>query len=139
MNLKLLKKAIQRFEKMLVQSKRTDLLESEIQEAVRESLLQRFEYTLEMAWKSAKRYLVECEKYSKEMGPKTVLRTCGELGLLNTETWLLYMEARQNISHDYSESKVLAVLEAMSRFQVDVNDLYRILEQRLSQATGSEP
>ena len=100
MNLNQLKNAISQFQKMLKQYKQMDSLSSSLQEAVKESLLQRFEYTQEMAWKTAKRYLVEIEGYQKDMGPNTVLRICGEVNLLDTEPWLHYQKARQNISHD---------------------------------------
>jgi len=59
-----------------------------LQDAVKESLLQRFEYTQEMAWKTAKRYLTEVEGYAGDMGPRTIIRVCGEFRIKDAEDFL---------------------------------------------------
>lgn len=137
MNVQQFNDALERLGAMLEQYQQLDQFPALLQEAVRESLLQRFEYTLEAAWKNAKRYLVEREGYDKEMGPKTVLRLCGELGLLDAENWLLYLQARQNISHDYSHQKAEAVLEMATQFYVDARRFYTALADKL--AAGDSP
>lgn len=137
MNLQTFSDALARLGAMLEQHAHADLFPALIQEAVQESLLQRFEYTLEIAWKSAKRYLVECEGYDKEMGPKTVVRLCSELGLLDAENWLLYMQARQNIAHDYSRQKAEAVLEMVSDFYREAHSLYAALDARMPREDAS--
>ncbi|MCB2261388.1 MAG: nucleotidyltransferase substrate binding protein [Candidatus Thiosymbion ectosymbiont of Robbea hypermnestra] len=54
-----LEHSVRRLGQMLAEYACIEKLEDRLQEAVRESLLQRFEYTWEMAWKTGKRYLVE--------------------------------------------------------------------------------
>ncbi len=131
MNLDPFSDALERLGAMLDQYKQSSGLSQLIREAVQESLLQRFEYTLEIAWKSARCYLVEQEGYDKGMGPKTVLRLCGELGLLDAENWLLYLQARQNIAHDYSRQKAEVVLALVTDFYADAHRLYTALAARL--------
>jgi nucleotidyltransferase substrate binding protein (TIGR01987 family) len=133
MNLNQFSDVLSRLGDMLAQSERTVELPLLMQEAVQESLLQRFEYALEIAWKSAKRYLAEQEGYSQEMGPKTVLRLCGELGLLDAETWLLYLQARQDIALDYGQGKARAVLALATDFYADARRLYAALNAKLPQ------
>lgn len=132
MNLQQFSDTLDRLGAMLAQYQHTDQFSTLIQEAIQESLLQRFEYTFEIAWKSAKRYLVEREGYNTDRGPRTVLRLCGELGLLDAETWLLYLQARQNISHDYSREKAEYVLELTSSFYADARRLYTTLSAKLN-------
>ncbi|MCA9981504.1 MAG: nucleotidyltransferase substrate binding protein [Anaerolineales bacterium] len=74
MNLDQFANTLKRLQEMLAQHQQADELPDLLQDAVEESLLQRFEYTIEVAWKSTKRYLVEVEGYDSAMGPKTVLR-----------------------------------------------------------------
>lgn len=135
MNLRQFSEALERLRAMLAQHEQTEQFSALLQEAVQESLLQRFEYTLEIAWKSAKRYLVEQEGYDKEMGPKTVLRLCGELGLLEAENWLLYLQARQDIAHDYSQQKAEAVLGLVTEFYASARQFYAALAAKLPPET----
>ncbi|MHB8091906.1 MAG: HI0074 family nucleotidyltransferase substrate-binding subunit [Syntrophales bacterium] len=139
MNLNQFSDVLSRLGDMLAQYEQADHLPPLMQEAVQESLLQRFEYTLETAWKSAKRYLVEQEGYSQEMGPKTVLRLCGELGLLDAENWLLYLQARQDIAHDYSSEKAKAVLDLATNFYTDARRFYAALNAKLSHDDVEQP
>lgn len=138
MNLSQFSAALERLGAMLAQHEQADQFSALLQEAVQESLLQRFKYTLEIAWKSAKRYLVEQEGYDKEMGPKTVVRLCGELGLLDAETWLLFLQARQDIAHDYNQHKAEAVLGLVTDFYASARRFYAVLAAKLPPA-HSEP
>lgn len=57
----------------------------------RDAALQRFEYTVEAAWKAARQYLRDVE--GMDVGsPKGVIRSCREVGLLNLEEANLALE-----------------------------------------------
>ena len=75
--------AIQRFAAMREEYGRVGELGDRLQEAVKESLIQRFEHTEEIAWKTGKRYLKTVEGYAEDAGPKPVYRQLGRLGLLD--------------------------------------------------------
>lgn len=90
-----------------------------IQEAVAESVIQRFETCYDCLWKVLKRYLVE------ELGtpdvpnsPKPVFRIANESNLLPSgiEPWLSYANARVDTAHDYSGEKARAALALMAAF-----------------------
>ena len=81
-----------------------------VREAAREALIQRFEYLIESSWKTCKRLLVETEGYDKEVGPKSLFRLAGSLGMLDAETWITCWDARLGTSHDYSEEKSAMLL-----------------------------
>ena len=130
--------ALNRLSEMLCEYARIETLPHLLQEAVKESLLQRFEYTQEMAWKTAKRYLTEVEGFDGMIGPKTVLRICGELGLLDPEAWFLYIEARQSIAHDYSGAKAAAVLEDLDDFRNEAARFLAVLQERIRAGSGGE-
>ncbi len=138
MDTKQLDDAIVRLEEMLLEYEQADKLEPLLKDAVKESLIQRFEYTHEIAWKTAKKYLVEVEGYKSDMGPNPVIRLCGELGLLDVETWLAYSTARQSTSHDYSGFKASIALDSVNEFYTDVKKLDAALKQRIEEKGRSE-
>lgn len=100
------------------------------QEAIKESVIQRFETCYDTLWKHLKRYLTE------ELGlpevrnsPKPVFRLANENHLLlnNIDSWLNYANARVNTTHDYSSEKANASLELMEEFIDDAIGLYQTL------------
>lgn len=109
-----------------------------IQEAVAESVIQRFETCYDCLWKVLKRYMHE------QLGiptvpnsPKPLLRMAHENTLLASpiETWLSYAEARIGTSHDYSGKKATEALNIMNTFIEDAITLY----QTMSEKTWNHP
>ena len=130
MNFDQFKKAIARFEEMLNAYKDESTERTELEkEAIRDSLVKRFEYTLEVAWKSCKRYLRE-EGFTEATtgSPKSIMRLAGEAGIIpSAEGWIHYINARQSTSHDYSDEKVDQVLAVVDDFYKDVIALYQTM------------
>ncbi|HOI92208.1 MAG TPA: nucleotidyltransferase substrate binding protein [Candidatus Rifleibacterium sp.] len=101
-----------------------------LQEAVAESVIQRFEICYDCMWKTLKRYLIE------ELGipevpnsPKPVFRLAFENDLFSApvERWLEFADARTSTAHDYSGEKAKAALELMSGFISNAIDLYQTM------------
>ena len=102
------------------------------QQAVAESVIQRFEACYECLWKVLKRYLIE------ELGiadapnsPKGVFKLAYENGLFAAplEQWLHYVDARVDTSHDYSGEKAQACLKLMLHFIDDAIGLYQTMSE----------
>lgn len=103
-----------------------------LQEAVAESVIQRFEVCYDCLWKVLKRYLAE------ELGvpdlpnsPKPILRIAHENHLLDDiDAWLDYAEARTDTIHDGSGEKAQqAALKRISSFASDARALYSTICQ----------
>ncbi|MDX9973314.1 MAG: nucleotidyltransferase substrate binding protein [FCB group bacterium] len=99
-----------------------------LREAVKESVIQRFETCYDCLWKILKRYLIE------ELGipevpnsPKPILRLAHENALLDSpvDVWLRYADARIDTSHDYSGEKAEVCLALMGGFVEDAIGLYQ--------------
>ena len=107
-----------------------DSLPKIIQEAVAESVIQRFEICWDCLWKLLKRHLQE-EIGLPEVpnGPNPVLRLANENQLLpgSVEQWLRYGKARVATAHDYSGKKANDALNIMGRFIDDAIRLYQTL------------
>lgn len=69
-----------------------------------DALIQRFEFTTELAWKTCKERLEE-DGYLEVNGPKPVMREAFSAGLLeNEDIWLSILTDRNRTSHIYDES-----------------------------------
>ncbi|MHB1618366.1 MAG: nucleotidyltransferase substrate binding protein [Sulfuricella sp.] len=102
-------------------------------EFVRDAVIQRFEYTYELAWKMLKRHLDESEGASAvdPLSRKDLFRLGGERGIVeNVEAWLAYHRARNETSHTYDENKAEQVYDVARQFAGDAEKLLRELERR---------
>ncbi len=99
-------------------------------EAVQESVIKRFDLALEMSWKLLLKYLAE-EVGLAEVpnGPKPILRIADQNNLLKGRiaAWILYVNARNASSHDYSGEKAAETLQVIPDFLVDATGLYETM------------
>ena len=83
---------------------------SELEE---QGLIQAFEYTHELAWKTLKDFL-ESRGVSNLYGSKDTTREAFKQGLLgNGETWMDMIKSRNLTSHTYNEETAQAVVQAI--------------------------
>lgn len=122
-----LKNAIQRFGEMLDAYRNNADRPGLEQEAVQDSLIKRFEYTLEVAWKICKKHL-ENEGFAEAAtgSPKSIIRLAAQRNLIkNPESWFVYMRFRQYTSIDYPSVNTTSLLDTTKGFYEDVIVLYR--------------
>ena len=101
-----------------------------MQEAVAESVIQRFETSYDCIWKVLKRYLLEGLGIPEvPNSPKPIFRMANENNLFvsSLEQWLSYADARIGTSHDYSGEKAKDALLLMSDFIDDAIGLYQTM------------
>lgn len=76
-------------------------------QALRDSLIQRFEYSVDLSWKYLKDYLEIIHKVVPEVrSPKNIIRESAKLGILSEEeaqTAIDMIESRNLTSHIYRE------------------------------------
>lgn len=126
-----LKKALEHLEQQFENYQTLDTSLPQItQEAVAESVIQRFETCWDCLWKVLKRYLNE------ELGlpevpnsPKPILRMAHENELFSSslDQWFSYASARIGTSHDYSGEKAQQALDLMADFVDDAIGLYQTM------------
>lgn len=76
----------------------------------KEGLIQRFEYTMELAWKVLQDLLL-FKGYEFMTGPNGTLKMAFEDGLIdNHDAWRRMMKARNLMSHTYNEDDADAVV-----------------------------
>lgn len=102
-------------------------------EYIRDSVIQRFEYTYELSWKMLKRLMIESEgKESIEpLNRKDLFRLAGKKSIIHSvEAWFEYHKARNLTSHVYKESVAEETYNVAKRFAVDSRKLFNEINKR---------
>lgn len=102
-------------------------------EILRDSVIQRFEYTYELAWKMMRRWLEANigAGYVDGISRKELFRMATEQRLIaDPLKWFRYHEARNQTSHIYDESVAQDVFSVVEDFLDDVKKFLKALEDR---------
>ena len=115
---------LEEFEKALKQLKEAGNLTT-LNELEKDGLLQRYEFTLELAWKCIKDF-AEAQGFQDVISPKSAFQKAYELELIsNKEDWLTMLEHRNMLSHMYDQLLSEAALkEIRSKY---INELEILL------------
>ncbi len=98
----------------------------------RDGVIQRFEYTMDLAWKLLQRYLREHFQVQDAAirSKKDIFREAARLQLIDdAERWIGHYEARNETSHDYNHEKAEAVFERAKMFLPDAQALLEVLRR----------
>jgi nucleotidyltransferase substrate binding protein (TIGR01987 family) len=113
-----LKKALETLRKSLIiiaDPKNKDLYDS-----LRDSVIQRFEYSIDSLWKFLKFYIQEKENVDLETSsPRIILRRAEETGLISTESYKILISglANRNLSsHIYNEETANVILKSIPHY-----------------------
>lgn len=91
----------------------------------RDASIQRFEFCVELAWKSARKVMG-----TSASAPKQVIREMYRAGLVdNVELWLMSIDQRNLSSHTYNEQLADLVYQFAADFIVHAKTLQRRLEE----------
>ena len=94
-------------------------------EAVRDSVIQRFEFTYSIALKTLRKYFIERAfilEGVNQMSFNEMIRTASQLNLIksNLEKWTIYREMRNMTSHTYDEKIALQVVSIIPDFSDEI-------------------
>lgn len=100
----------------------------------RNSVIQCFEFTYELAYKMILRQLtqiVETSENLKQMNFSDLIRTAAQAGLIpDVKRFLQYREMRNLTSHTYDDRKAELVLTVLDDFEKDIDYLIQQLNSR---------
>lgn len=101
---------------------------------IKDSCIQRFEYTYESAKKIMNKFLKkEYDKTEKDLSINNIFREMYSLGLIkNFENWVDYREKRNITSHEYDIKLTYPILDCIADFIDDVEFLINNLENILT-------
>lgn len=82
--------------------------DGEKREFLRDSIIQRFEFTAELAWKTIREY--ELLQGIRLDTPREVLKRAFKIGIIVDDAgWLLLLQDRNNTSHVYDENIAIEI------------------------------
>ena len=84
----------------------------DVDDLLEEGLIQRFEYTHELAWKVMKDY-AEYQGHTDIQGSRDAFRKALEMGIIDDERWMESIKDRNLTSHNYDDEIALNVLTAI--------------------------
>ena len=98
---------------------------------LRDGVIQRFEYTMDLAWKFLQRYL-KIDLQVDELvirSKKDLFREAARLQVLDdAERWIVHYEARNATSHNYNQKIANRVYAQAKLFLPDVKKLMEMLK-----------
>lgn len=109
--------------------------DEEIDDLLEEGLIQRYEYTHELAWKVMKDY-AEYQGITGISGSRDAIRQTFQFGLIDDENWMRSIYDRNLTSHQYDEETAQEIVEK-------ITDIYYPLfvkyEKVMLKKSGLEP
>lgn len=106
------------------------LRKGQLDELAREGLVQRFEYTFELGWKTLADYLSGQGVTLPIGGVRGIIRAAFEISVIvDGDAWMAALKARNECAHVYDDERINAILEA-----IEAQHLYTLvaLRERLS-------
>ena len=96
---------------------------------MRDSAIQRFEFTFDLCWKTIKAYLenqgIRCAS------PKSCFKEAFQQGLIKyEEVWLEMIERRNETVHTYNAEMAEAVYIRLQEFAKTFRQLHKVLEEK---------
>ncbi len=98
----------------------------------KEGVIQRFEYTFELAWNTMKNYLEYAGVELKEKSPRAVIKEAFAASLISDgQQWIDMMLLRNELSHNYDPDEFETAFEAIAETYFFVlGDIIAVLEEK---------
>ena len=106
----------------------------ELSQLEKEGVIQRFEYTIELAWNVMKDYLESENVVFEQVTPRAVIRKAFETNFIEDgETWMNALDMRNRMSHTYDFEMFERVVEDIRyRYLAEFDELHsKLLERSL--------
>ncbi len=121
-------KSLQSLEEAIDASKKK--VNKENFEFFRDSVIQRFEYTIEQAWKLLKHVLLE-EEWLDCNSPKGTIKEGFQNGYItNIDIWFAMIEARNMTSHTYEEENADALYQNIITYKSSLEEYDEFLSAK---------
>lgn len=115
----------------LLQESIDQKLEKGLSQLEKEGVIQRFEYSMELAWKTMKDYLESQNLVFDEVTPRTIIKEAFASKLISHgEIWMEALDTRNKMSHTYSSKQFEAAIDEIEKKYLSCfSELYEKLAQ----------
>lgn len=104
-------------------------------ELLLEGLIQRFEYTQELAWNVMKDYAIY-QGYSDIAGSRDAIRKAFAMEIIDDKSWMNTIEDRNRTSHLYNQAIVHEIIDTIIEVY---HPLFCAFEQKMSEIIVNSP
>lgn len=106
--------------------------QGELDQLGKEGMIQRFEYCMELAWKTIKDYLESQNVVLKQLTPRTVLKEAVAAKLITQGTaWMQALDDRNRMSHTYNFKDFEEVIRSINQsYLMCFSELYETLSAK---------
>jgi nucleotidyltransferase substrate binding protein (TIGR01987 family) len=110
---------------------------SDLSELEQEGLIQRFEYTYELAWKTLKDFL-EYQGYTNIAGSRDTFSQAFQRGIIKDgDAWMEMIKSRQLTSHTYDEEEAEEIVQIIIESYIPMfQSLLKFLEEEKLKVSG---
>lgn len=117
-------KAIVRLKEAIEESKKIDF------STLKDGVIQRFEFTLELSWKTLK-HLLNSEGIEAATTPKSTVKEAYRLEILkNIDIWLEMLDDRKQSSFSYNQAMVDNIYERiLNKYYLELENTYNFLKK----------
>ena len=123
-------KLVKRLESAVALLKRNVLYGDDMDNLLKEGLIQRYEYTQELAWKLMKDY-EEYQGYTEIQGSRDAIRKALAMGLVSDSAWMDTIASRNITSYCYDETAFNAVYsKIMDVYYSLFKDFYNVMIEK---------
>ena len=105
---------------------------ADLSDLEKEGIIQRFEYTFELAWKTLKDYLQYGGAVLEPVTPRAVIKAAFAAGILaDGQVWIDMLDHRNVMSHTYDRDNFENAFNAIvNRYLTAIEDLYLFLKRK---------
>ena len=103
-------------------------LDEPYSDLIRDATIQRFEYSVELSWKTLKRFLKIVYEVD-EAAVRELFRKAERFGVVESAgQWIVYIEKRNLTSHTYNENTAQEVYHVITPFYLDAIKLLEAMK-----------
>lgn len=108
---------------------------AEMSDLEKEGIVQRFEYTFELAWKTLKDYLVHSGIAFDQITPRSVIKEAFAAKIIKDgQIWIDMLEQRNLMSHTYDRETFEVVFSSISqRYLIALEQVFTWLKEKKQQ------
>lgn len=111
--------------------------EEALEQIAKEGMIQRFEFCMELAWKTIRDYMEHNGFIFSQVFPSAVIKEAGVAKLIDKpDVWLQALDDRNKMSHTYDFKKFEQVIERIVNSYID--NCFGALYETLSQTVMDE-
>ena len=104
-----------------------------VKSMMRDSIVKRFEFTFELAWKVMKDYAEYNGYDDMANSPRNAIRLALQMGIISDTAWMSMLESRNTMAHVYDEEEADSIIDELSNYHNMLVAFEEVMTNKLSE------